>query len=348
MAHDARPPSGPLGHTPTAESELRALDFFQALRRLECAHRDRPRLGHAAHISDEPLRLGQEPSLAFENAALVSFAEADEHGPARLSVGFFGAFGPQGPLPLHITEYAYQRVRNAHDRTLASFVNIFHHRLLLLFYRAWADAQPVVSHDRPHDDDFAGFVAALVGQGAGEKKQIAQDLDRLALFMAGRFSSEARHAEGLAKVLAHYFGVRVQVEEFVGEWLTIPEASCWKLGSQQTLEGGGRLGLGSRIGRRVFERQYKFRVLLGPLERRDYDRFLPEGDFAPKLAKLVERYAGPELAWDLQLILDQPDRVPMRLGRGARLGRTTHLLRQATRNDQPFQDYIYTPLAHAI
>jgi type VI secretion system protein ImpH len=347
MAHDARPPSGPLGSTPTAETELRALNFFQALRRLECAHRDKPRLGHAAHISEEPVRLGQEPNLAFEHASLVGFAENEEGGPAKLSVGFFGAFGPEGPLPLHVTEYAHQRMRNAQDRTLVSFVNIFHHRLLLLFYRAWADAQPVVNHDRPHDDDFAGFMAALVGQGAGEKKQALYDLDRLALYMAGHFSSEARHPEGLSKVLGHYFGVPVQVEEFVGEWLTIPESSAWKLGRRQTLEGGGKLGLGSRIGLRVYERQYKFRIVLGPLERRDYDRFLPEGDFSGKLAALVERYAGQDLAWDVRLILNQPDRVPARIGRGARLGRTTHLIRNATKSHQPFQDYIYTPPAHA-
>src|SRR6478609_2460492 len=72
----------------------------------------------------------------------------------RLYVTFGGMFGPQGPLPLHLTEYARDRIINSADPTFARFLDIFHHRMLSLVYRAWADAQPTVQFDRPESDRF--------------------------------------------------------------------------------------------------------------------------------------------------------------------------------------------------
>ncbi|HLV65232.1 MAG TPA: type VI secretion system baseplate subunit TssG, partial [Polyangiaceae bacterium] len=92
-----------------------SLDFHQALRRLECARRDLPRLGEALRPSDEPVRLGQDPSLSFAPSAVSAYRAAAAGRPARLSVTFFGLFGPQGPLPLHMTEYVRERIRHAGD-----------------------------------------------------------------------------------------------------------------------------------------------------------------------------------------------------------------------------------------
>src|SRR3954447_9793819 len=88
-------------------------DFHAALRRLESLFRERPRFGQAMRPSDEPVRLGQEPSTTFAPSALKSFTPHTDDGPGRLIVSFFGMFGPRGPLPLHITEYARDRQRNA-------------------------------------------------------------------------------------------------------------------------------------------------------------------------------------------------------------------------------------------
>jgi type VI secretion system protein ImpH len=358
MASDARSPSDPVDAPPGLAGDVAALDFFQALRRLECAHRDRPRLGEAAHASEEPVRLAQDPSLAFQSWTLASYQAADERHMARLAVGFFGAFGPNGPLPLHLTEYAQQRSRNAHDPTFASFVNLFHHRLLLLFYRAWASARPALSHDRVDDDRFAAYTGALGGLGYTRRRSARDSLDQFALYMAGHFASGARHAEGLEKLVSAYFRIPVRVEEFTGEWLAIPDDYTWKLGLARFGElgsradggaatGAGRLGLGTRLGRRTYERQFKFRLVLGPLRRQDYDRFMPDGDFVRPLMRLVERYAGLELSWDVRLVLEKPDQRPTRLDGSSQLGRSSHLVRRAQADDRPFQDLIFTPLDKA-
>ena len=138
------------------------LDFYQTLRRLECLYGHKPRWGRALRPVDEPVRLGQDPDLAFAPSALSSFEAADGAIP-RLQVRLYGLFGPNGPLPMHITEYARERLRHHGDATLCRFLDIFHHRFIALFYRAWAQAQPHVNYDRPKDDRFAGYIGAFLG-----------------------------------------------------------------------------------------------------------------------------------------------------------------------------------------
>ena len=116
-------------------------DFYQALRRLEALFPEHPRLGRSIRLADDPVRLSQEPSLAFAPATLAGFRRGKASARARMSVAFGGLFGPHGPLPLHLTEYARDRIINSADPTFARFLDVFHHRMLSLIYRTWAAAQ---------------------------------------------------------------------------------------------------------------------------------------------------------------------------------------------------------------
>src|SRR4029077_20197185 len=140
--------------------------FHVALRRIEAAFSKTPRLGEALRPSEEPVRIGQTPSLGFEHTAVVSFTPGQaDASPAHLFVEFLGMWGPHGPLPLHLTEYARDRARQAGDRTLVGFMDVFHHRTLLLFHRAWARTQPTAMLDRPEVDRFASYVGSMFGLG---------------------------------------------------------------------------------------------------------------------------------------------------------------------------------------
>ncbi|HEX6243074.1 MAG TPA: type VI secretion system baseplate subunit TssG [Polyangiales bacterium] len=322
-------------------------DFYLTLRRLEITHRDRARLGEGLRVSEEPVRLGQRPTLAFEAGTILSTETRPDGLPPRIEVGFFGVFGPNGPLPLHLTEYAHQRMHHAHDGTLVQFLNIFHHRLLTLFYRAWANGQPTVSRDRPDADRFARFVAASAGQANRPKSLPEGEIERFALFMARHFTGQTRHPEGLQKVLSTFFEVPVAIEEYVGEMLRIPDQFCWRLTPKAGAHGSlGRLGSGTRVGRNVWERQFKFRVVLGPMPRAKYDRLLPRGADLPRLIALVQRYAGLDLSWDVRLVLHEPDMQPMKLGT-AELSRTTYLVRGAVARSKRWQDFVFEPMAQA-
>jgi type VI secretion system protein ImpH len=297
-------------------------DFFQALRRIESVHPDRPRLGTALRPADEPVRLSQEPSVAFAPSTLSAF-EPDHPGAPRLEQRAFGLLGPNGPLPLHLTEYVRERVRLHRDPTLARFLDLFHHRMAVLFYRAWAEARPTVQHDRLDDDRFLVYVGALAGYGSAATRGRDAVADHAKAFFAGHLARGARNAEGLAAIVEAYFGVSARVEQLVLDWLALPPDQWTSLGAER--QASGLLGLGAVVGDRVRDVQSRFRLVLGPL---DFDRFLdflPDGRSLGSLVDWVRNYVGVEFDWELQLVVARDEVPSIRLGREGQLGWTAWL-----------------------
>ncbi len=317
-------------------------DYFQAVRQLECAHPDKPRIGRSQRPMDDPVRLGQAPSLAFAASALASYEPGKNGRPPRLSGYFFGLFGPNGPLPIHLTEYAYDRGRNAHDPTFARFLDVFHHRMLALFYRAWANARPAVSFDRPDADWFGVYLASLFGLGMETLRDRDALPDVAKLHFAGRLACQTRNPDGLQAMMAQYFGLPVRIEEFVGAWMDLPDDGQCRLGlSPET----GALGLTAIAGARVWGCQQKFRVVLGAVDLAEYRRLLPGGDSLRRLVALVRNYIGDELGWDLNLILKREEVPQLKLGESGRLGWTTWLGERQAESDA--DDLVLDPLSRA-
>ncbi|HOB62081.1 MAG TPA: type VI secretion system baseplate subunit TssG [Candidatus Competibacteraceae bacterium] len=307
-----------------------AFHFFQALRRLECLYREQPRLGKSSRLAEDPVRLAQEPSLAFAPSTLAGFQPGDEERPARLTEYFLGLFGPNGPLPLHLTEYVRDRSRNVGDHTLARFADVFHHRMLCLFYRAWADTQPTVSFDRPETDRFNVYVGASFGLGMPSLWQRDAVPDLAKFHYAGRLSNPIRNAEGLEAILADFFKLPAMIETFVGHWLPLAEVSRCRLGESPET---GLLGMTAVIGERVWDCQYRFRIVMGPMGLADFQRFLPGSDSLRRLVDWVRNYIGDELLWDVNLVLRKEEVPPLALGEGSRLGWTTWLNSQPPEHD---------------
>jgi type VI secretion system protein ImpH len=337
----------PLSQLLGAEDGALRIGFYAAIRQLECVLRHAPRFGESVDPRHEPLRFGQDPSLAFRASAWTSMFEGDDRRPPRLGLSFFGAYGPHGPLPTHLTQYIDDQRRHRGDATWIAFLDIFHHRLVSLLYRAWANAQPTVNRDRPDTDRFARYIGALIGQSTSPHPKPPSELDELALFTATHFLGQTRHSEGLSKVLRVCFGVEVSVEEFVGQWLDIPPEYCWTVPSASPDKPAalGVLGQSTRVGTQVWDRQAKFRVIIGPVARTDYHAFLPGGEHLTRLIALVERYAGPELCWDIRLILRESDRRAAILGHEGQLGRTANL-GQSDGGATAFEDLLIDPVEH--
>ncbi len=304
------------------EEKPYAYDFFQVLRRIECLYPEKPRLGEALRPLDEPLRLAQEPSMAFAPSTLSSFSPPAERRPARLEQRFFGLLGPNGPLPLHLTDYARERILHSGDPTFSRFLDVFDHRFLLLFYRAWAQAQPTRSLDRPREDRFAVYVGSVLGLAGAKVRNRDEVNDSAKLYFCGLLARHVRNRDGLAALLTGFFRVPVRVEEFVGHWLQLPPFERTRLGAEGL---GARLGSGAVLGASVWDRQHKFRLWLGPLTLAQYESFLPGGTALARLVAWVRQYLCFELDWDARLILKR-DQVPQtRLGQFGRLGWTSWL-----------------------
>lgn len=297
-------------------------DFLAVVRRLECLASDRPRFGTSTTPAADAVRFGQEPSLAFAASGLRAVDDAFGSRPPRLVQAFFGLLGPNGPLPLHLTDFIRERVIHMKDRSLLRFLDLFHHRMTGMFYRAWALNQPAVHHDRPADDRFARYVASLCGLGMDSLLGRDEAPDLAKFHYAGRLGLHTKCAEGLACIVEDFFKVPCRLTQFVGQWMDLPADAQCRLGASRST---GQLGRSAIVGRKFWECQQKFRFELGPMSLADFERFLPSGTSFGRLVAWVRNYTCDEYTWEARLVLRAADVPPTKLGSFGRLGWTTWL-----------------------
>lgn len=299
-------------------------DFYQTLRRIESAHPHLPRLGEAMRPADEPVRLVQPAELTFAPAPIHALHFSAE-GPPRLSQRIFGLLGSNGPLPLHLTELARERSQHHADPGLQRFLDLLNHRFTLLFYRAWAQAQPSLSLDRPNDRQFARRLGSLSGLGSEPVMQRDAAGDTAKLHFTGRLSRQTRDADGLQAWLRSEFDASATIEQWRGHWMHLARDERTRIKSVGTPGLGQQLGKGAVLGTSVWDVQHKFRIVIGPLREARYHAFLPGGADLARLQAMVRQWVGLEFEWDLKLILARPDVPRLRLGRSGELGRSSWL-----------------------
>jgi len=293
-----------------------AVDFYPMLRRVASAHPSLPPLGEALRPRDEPVRVAQPAELDFPPASLHSL-ERRPGGPPRLLQRLFGLLGPNGVLPLHITEYARERATHHSDFALQRFLDMLTHRFALLFYRAWAEAQPTVTLDRPGNKTLFNRLGALVGIGLSTLQDRDALPDASKVYFAGRLARQTRDADGLLAWCRCEFDVPVAIEQWCGHWLPLDPQERSRLGRR----GGATLGRSAVLGARVWDVQHKFRIVMGPLRADQYRRFLPGSPDLARLQALVRHWVGIEFDWDLNLILRRDEVPAFALGdRGMPLG----------------------------
>jgi type VI secretion system protein ImpH len=304
--------------------DIHRFDLFQAMRRLESVHLDKPRFGDALRPGDEPIRFAQEASLIFAPSPIAALDRTPGRTP-RLVQRVFGLLGPNGALPTHLTEYARERLLYSADPTFGRFLDTLLHRFGLFFYRAWARAHPEVGLDRPADAPVVRHIGALIGliEPATRERDVLGDMPKL--FFAGRLARSVRDADGLEAWLRLQFDVPVRVDSFQGHWMTLGREERSRL--QQ--EGQCGVGRGAVLGRSVFDVQHKFRIVIGSLAWPRFASLLPGGRALEQLRALVRQYVGFEFAWDLRLVLQKEEVPRWQLGardrRIGQLGRTAWL-----------------------
>jgi len=329
------------------------LDFFSLGRLIECTFKDLPRIGGSQRPAEDAARFSQEPSLAFAPSSISDFQSYGAARVGRVFVNFMGMLGPNGPLPLHLTDFARDRERNHDDPTLARFLDLFNHRMVSLFYRAWAATQMTANYDRTgwpergapamaaaapaegvesaeasesgggawsNEDRYAMYIGALLGIGQRSLRRRDDAPDVAKLYFAGRLGAGVKNAEGLRSLLQEYFSIPARVDEFVGSWIDLPERYWCRLG--ETRESG-MLGVNAVAGARSWDRQSRIRIVLGPMGFDDYERMLPGGASQKRLEAWVRNYIGFELGFDVQLILKESEVPKSSLGKGGKLGWTT-------------------------
>lgn len=336
MASTDRPMPDPL--IEAIAKNFFAFDFFRAIRLLECQRPELPRIGYSFSPSQDPIRFCQKPSLAFASSTLDELSRKDADSVPRVYVNFFGLFGPNGPLPLHLTEYAYERERHFDDPTITAFFNVFHHRLFSFFYRSWAANQKTVDLDRLNDQRFAIYIGSLFGIGMESLQNRDGLSDSAKLYYSGRLACQTRNAEGLEAIVGDFFEMKTEIQTFAGRWLDLPADCICELGSSTETCS---LGVTTIVGSRVWDCQLSFRIRIGPLKLADYQRMLPSGKSFQRLSCWVLNYIDNRFTWDVQLVLQAAEVPVISLGCAGDLGWTTWLKTAPFTRDP--DDLILTP-----
>jgi type VI secretion system protein ImpH len=292
-------------------------DFYHVLRQLERANPQSPRIGESAARREEYVDLGQDPYLEFPASNLESAIVRD--GRLKLIVKFLGLLGPQGALPLATTDESLGWLI-MRDDAFPRFLDLFNNRFLQLFFRAWADARPIAQHDRPREDRFIAYIGSSIGLGTDPFRDLDSIPDIGKLAFAGLIAPKAKSASRLARFLRGLFGTRIEIDEFVGSWLSFEPGDRTALGGKHATLGRDLL-----IGSSVFSVEDKIRIRLFVKDFAQYERFLPArgSDLAKPLADAVFFYIGDELDWDVELAIPSGEVKPVKLGLSGRLGWTS-------------------------
>lgn len=326
-------------------------DFFSFARWVEGLLPRMPRIGCSRRLNEDPLLFHQTTYLEFAPSTVQrvrALPLRESGGPVGKMEGYFlGLLGPSGPMPLALTEYVWSRSHGVphpdritpaanvqvsihrRDSSLEDFFNIFNHRFISFFYRAWASCRKAVDFDRPAEAKFPNYIGSFVGLGMESLRGRLEVPDEAVMYFSGHFANRSRHAQGLAAIASDYFKTSAVVVENVGHWLEVPETDRCMLGSLSSTA----LGAGIVLGARLWDRQLRFTLKLGPMSLDSYEKMFPGGLALEALRSFVKLYTNRGLYCGAQIILAKEDFGGSKLGGGCRLGFSTWLYNSPPPND---------------
>jgi type VI secretion system protein ImpH len=314
MATESRPETTPL-ELKNLEEALRtdatSFDFFQAVRLLHLLRPQQKGVGGFAIPSEESVRFSANPSLAFPPGEVQDLTWKPDDQP-RLEVNFFGLVGNQGVLPLHYTRMV-QAMEREDSNPLRDFLDIFQHRLTSLFYRAMEKGRFYALFERGDKDPISSRLKELIGLRNESLGGLLDLPDDDLLFYAGLLGVQQRNAAALQRILADYLQVPAQIEQFVGGWYQLSEASQVRLDDEEGTFSP-RLGEQTVVGDEFWDPQARVRIKIGPLHRDRYEDFLPGGQGHKALKTITTFFSDGQFDFEVQLILAKEDVPPVVLG----------------------------------
>ena len=305
---DSLAKTAPPGHAQLQQkmhAEPYRFRFFQAMRLLEAMHPERRPVGGFSPPAEEVARFSARPTLTFP-ASEVQDLRSGEGQPTTLEVNFLGLNTVNGPMPRANTALLLERQRGR-DGATAEFHDIFNHRMISLFYRAWKRYRFFLAAESTRDegDAVADRLYDLVGLGSPGLRGRQAIPDEATIFYAGLLSRQVRSADGLEQILAAYFGVRVEVRQFTGTWERLSPDQQTHLREGSTFAES--LGRGTIVGDEVWIQEAALTVRLGPMRLERYQQFLPGGEGQRELESWLHFYSRKAFSFVVQLVLEREE-----------------------------------------
>ena len=290
------------------QSHPSTVRFFEAVRLLRRLVPQAKPVGHFVPPASETVRFVSNASLAFPASEVQSLEWQDSPPRVQMMVNFMGLVGLNGALPVPYTELIIERAQKKNNG-FRDFLDIFNHRLISLFYRAWEKYHFFVSYERKDTDQLTPLLLSLVGletKGLLERQVIE---DQSFAYYAGLLGLRPRSAQALRQILEDYFEVPVEIEQFVGRWVRLSLQDQTRFDDAESFHV--QLGYGAIAGDEVWDQQSTVRIKLGPLPRRIYVDFLPlpRAKGYSALKAWLRFYSNDQKDFEVQLILSR-DQTP--------------------------------------
>lgn len=324
MAGSDRTPTHDLTDWRWLAGQIDRAGLFAVLRRAEAGAAGKPRLGRARRPEQSIVDLAQEPAMGFADRTLAALEF--RHGRPQLRGYWLGLTGPMGPLPTHLTEVAWLERRYADAKPFGDWLDLIAGRMLQLFFRAWAQSQPASHADRPGDDRFAEWLAALSGAAEGARGD-DRFFDRARVHYAALFAGR-RSAVAIEDALSHLLGQPATVIEFRPRWRELEPEDRTRLGTSFA-----SLGEDAVLGTRIFSAADAFRVVVRAQNTADYLTLMPTGARFSVAAEAIDAFRPSHLEWDLCVEIAEADAPAARLDGRTALGWTGWLRHETPRED---------------
>jgi len=320
-------------------SEPYRFGFFQAARLLQGLVSKLPGkdsngiVGHDVSPLEESVKFSAFPSLKFASSEVVKISsrlvdtgtdgksKTDPINQSEMQVSFMGLTGQSSVLPIYLTELEITRTRDK-DYALKQFYDLFNHRAISFFYRAWEKYRLPASYERAKleahvnnrpnsgansklkSDPITANLQAIIGiSGDSLQRQLSVDVEDM-LFYAGFFATPNRSASALSAALSEILDIPVVVNQFKGEWVSLLEEDRMQLPYFPLKGKNNCLGVDTVIGDEVFTVEGKFQLEVGPLNSQQFESLQPGSRGQEALKKFTRLFVGDSFQFDLKYVLN--------------------------------------------
>jgi type VI secretion system protein ImpH len=284
--------------------EFYGFSFFKAVHLLETLFLDRKPVGQTLNPKEEAVRFSVKPGLTFPASDISGLKQADQKNPPEMDVAFMGLIGPSGVLPYWYNELAIERAREQ-DFAFTAFLDIFHHRLISLFYLAWKKYNLPVTYAAGARDRLSRHLLSLIGLGTPGLSGMIGLPEESLIFYGGLLSRQVPSAVAVEAAVQYFSGTNAAIDQFIERVIPLDPEDQTQVGSANS-----ELGVSTVCGSYTRENQTKFRVNLGPLGYDRFVRFLPSGAMLRPIFSLTRFMAGIEYEFDIRLFLKREE-VPL-------------------------------------